>query len=259
MGVVCIISGLALVGAVGYFGGPQPAAHSSAPALALCQIVHRSVQPVDCCAQLISGDIFDRKCDHQPAPRRPILCDMGGVCCLYHLPHLRPKLERAPPLAHRAEPDTAKAGCMEMERSIRQALKLGKGGAACQSPRFVQILGCCGWELALCAALDDFAGLGVVLDAVRCGGQPKLGVYGCAQRRARRLKLIIWRHSSQSQSVVYFGQHQPLYVVLAPWSGFAICPPVNEGLTAPRLYGILVVHIRQCPLGYVLLGWIRHP
>ena len=142
----------------------------------------------------------------------------------------------------------ASVGTVGGTGAIRQALELGKWGAACQPPRFVQVLGRCGWQLALGAALDDFAGLGVVLDAVRCGGQPKLGVYGCAQRRARRLKLIIWRHSSQSQSVVYFGQHQPLNVVLAPWSGFAICPPVNEGLTAPRLYGILVVHKDDTPL-----------
>ena len=173
---------------------------------------------------------------------------MGGVCCLYHLSYLRPKLERAPPLAHRAEPDTAKAGCMEMERPIRQALELGKGGAACQPPRFVQILGCCGWELALGAALYDFAGLGVVLDAVRCGGQPKPGVDGCAYRRACRLWLLIRRHGSQSQSVVYFGQHQPFKMMLAPRSGLAVRSPVNEGLTAPRLCGILVVHIDNAPL-----------
>ena len=128
--------------------------------------------------------------------------------------------------------------------------------------------------------LDNLARLGVVLDAVRCGGQPKLGIDGCGHRACSGGGWAVLWAGLQGQPLVYVGQAQRLQLASAPRAHFAAAAAVAEwrlieclfarpapaavklkswglswGLTSCGPCGILIVQ-RDCPLVSGFCIWL---
>ena len=127
--MICAIPRRIFVEIAGYFSCPQPAFYTVLPPGALCHVVQCPVNMVDFCRQLFTGDVLNCHRQQEPAKWRTVTGDFDRICTGDNGPHLCAQFERAPPLAHRAQPTAAKTAVMQFFASVWQHLKFCEGCA----------------------------------------------------------------------------------------------------------------------------------
>ena len=127
--MICAIPRRIFVEVSGYFGCPQPAFDTGFPPGTFCHVVQCPVNMVDFCRQLFTGDVLNCHRQQEPAIGRTVTGDFDRICTGDNGPHLCAQFERAPPLAHWAQPTAAKTAVMQFLTPVWQHLKFREGCA----------------------------------------------------------------------------------------------------------------------------------